>query len=309
MHLLGVKLRTYRGGVLHVTTGTIADSVAASDDRQIEWRRIAPWLVMQAACLMVFVVGWSPVAVAVAVGLYLIRMFAVTAFYHRYFGHRSYKMSRPMQFAGALLGATAVQRGALWWAAHHRKHHRSADAEGDPHSPHMHGFWWSQIGWFVTRGAWRTDMSQVQDFAKFPELVWLDRHDRVVPAALFVSLALLGWGLESFYPQLGTSASQMLVWGFCISTTVLFHVTASINTFAHLFGRRVWPTRDKSRNSFLLALLTLGEGWHNNHHWHPGSVQQGFRWWQIDITYYVLRTMAVVGLVSGIRPLPDRVRR
>lgn len=292
-----------------MTTSTLGVPVASSDDRQIEWRRIAPWLAMQAGCLFVFVVGWSPVAVLVAVALYLIRMFAVTAFYHRYFGHRSYTMSRTMQFLGALLGATAVQRGALWWAAHHRNHHRTSDGEGDRHSPHTHSFWWAQVGWFVTRGAWQTDMSQVRDFAKYPELVWLDRHDRVVPAVLLVALAALGGVLQRFYPELGTSMAQMVVWGFCISTTVLFHVTASINTLAHLFGRRDWPTRDHSRNSFWLAVLTLGEGWHNNHHWHPGSVQQGFRWWQIDITYYVLRAMSLVGLVSGIRPLPERVRR
>ena len=263
---------------------------------------------MQAGCLMVFVVGWSPIAVAVAVALYLVRMFGVTAFYHRYFSHRSYVLSRRMQFAAAVLGASAVQRGPLWWAAHHRKHHRSSDESDDPHSPHAHSFWWSHMGWITTRGSWRTDISQVPDLAKFPELVWLDRHDRIVPALLLLMLAILGGVLGTAYPELETSAGQMVVWGFCISTTVLFHITASINSIAHLFGRRVWPTKDHSRNSFLLALLTLGEGWHNNHHWHPGTVQQGFRWWQIDITFYVLRAMAIVGLVSGIRKLPDRVR-
>lgn len=291
-----------------MTTETLISPIESDEDRKIEWRRIAPWLVMQAGCLMVFVVGWSPVAVAVAVALYLVRMFAVTAFYHRYFSHRSYVLSRRMQFAAAVLGASAVQRGPLWWAAHHRKHHRSSDRSDDPHSPHAHSFWWSHMGWITTRGSWRTDISQVPDLVKFPELVWLDRHDRIVPAILLVLLAVLGGVLGSAYPELETSAAQMVVWGFCISTTVLFHITASINSIAHLVGRRVWPTKDHSRNSFLLALLTLGEGWHNNHHWHPGTVQQGFRWWQIDITFYILRAMAVVGLVSGIRKLPDRVR-
>lgn len=291
-----------------MTTETLISPIESDEDRKIEWRRIAPWLVMQAGCLMVFVVGWSPVAVAVAVALYLVRMFAVTAFYHRYFSHRSYVLSRRMQFAAAVLGASAVQRGPLWWAAHHRKHHRSSDRSDDPHSPHAHSFWWSHMGWITTRGSWRTDISQVPDLVKFPELVWLDRHDRIVPAILLVLLAVLGGVLGSAYPELETSAAQMVVWGFCISTTVLFHITASINSIAHLVGRRVWPTKDHSRNSFLLALLTLGEGWHNNHHWHPGTAQQGFRWWQIDITFYILRAMAVVGLVSGIRKLPDRVR-
>ena len=205
------------------------------------------------------------------------------------------------------LGASAVQRGPLWWAAHHRVHHRESDTGRDPHSPHAHGWWWSHVGWFTTRAGFRTDMSRVPDLAEFPELVWLDRHDRLVPLALVALLAALGAWLAHAHPELGTDALQMVVWGFCISTTALFHVTASVNSVAHLIGRRVWPTRDHSRNSMLLALLTLGEGWHNNHHWCPGSVRQGFRWWQIDITFYVLRLMAAVGLVSGMRPLPERV--
>lgn len=291
-----------------MTSHSVATPADASSDSQIEWLRIAPWLVMQVSCLLVFAVGWSPVAVLVAVALYLIRMFAVTAFYHRYFSHRSYKLSRAMQLFAAVLGATAVQRGPLWWAAHHRHHHRSSDGESDPHSPHTHSLWWSHVGWFTTKQAWQTDLSKVPDFAKYPELVWLDQHDRVVPAILLVALAVFGGVLGNQYPHLETSALQMVVWGFCISTTALFHVTASVNSVAHLFGRRVWPTSDHSRNSFLLALLTLGEGWHNNHHWHPSSVRQGFRWWQVDITFYVLRAMSLVGLVSGIRPLPSRVR-
>jgi len=293
---------------MQVTTETSGAPVAAAPNDHIAWGRIAPWLIMQAGCLLVFVVGWSPVAVLVAVALYVIRMFAITAFYHRYFSHRSYKLSRPMQFLAAVLGASAVQRGPLWWAAHHRQHHRHSDDDGDAHSPHTHSVWWSHIGWFTTRGAWATDMRQVKDLAKYPELVWLDRHDKVVPIVLLVGLAALGGYLGSAYPQLGTDALQMVVWGFCISTTLLFHITASVNSIAHLFGRRVWPTRDHSRNSLLLALLTFGEGWHNNHHWHPSSVRQGFRWWQIDITFYVLSCMSWVGLVSGIRPLPERAR-
>ncbi len=277
-------------------------------DDAVQWGRISPWLVMHAGCLLVLVVGWSPVAVAVASLLYLVRMFAITAFYHRYFAHRTYRMSRPVQFAAALLGAAAVQRGPLWWAAHHRKHHRGSDTSADPHSPHVHGFWWSHIGWFTTRSGWRTDLSQVQDLAKFPELVWLDRHDRIVPILLVLALAGLGAVLEATSPALETSALQMVVWGFCISTTALFHVTALVNSAGHVLGRRVWPTRDHSRNSLVLAVLTLGEGWHNNHHWCPGNVRQGFRWWQIDVSFYVLWTMACLGLVAGIRPLPARAR-
>jgi len=273
---------------------------------RVEWLRIAPFLVMQASCLFVFVVGWSPVAVAVAAALYVVRMFAVTAFYHRCFSHRAFRAGRVVQFLGALLGTSAVQRGPLWWAAHHRRHHHHADTDDDAHSPHAHGFLWSHVGWFTTRRNHRTDFEQVRDLAKFRELVWLDRYDKVAPAALLAGLAALGWLLGRYVPESGTSAGQMVVWGFCISTTVLFHVTAAVNSCAHVFGRRAWPTKDHSRNSAVLALLTLGEGWHNNHHWCPGAVRQGFRWWEIDITWYVLRGMAALGLVSDLTPLPPR---
>jgi len=274
----------------------------------IEWARIWPFLLLQACCLLVFVVGWSPIAVIVCVALYLVRMFGITAFYHRYFSHRSFRAGRIVQFVGALLGASATQRGPLWWAAHHRQHHRHSDTKQDAHSPHAHGFLWSHIGWIACRRNYRTDYSQVPDLARFPELRWLDRNDLAVPLALLASMLGFGALLEAFAPSLGTDALQMGVWGFCISTTLLFHGTASINSLAHLFGRRVWPTRDQSRNSFLLALLTLGEGWHNNHHWCPGTVRQGFRWWEIDVSYYVLRVLAALGVVHDLRPLPARAR-
>jgi stearoyl-CoA desaturase (Delta-9 desaturase) len=279
----------------------------------IAWRRIWPFLVMQACCLLVFVVGWSPVAVIVAGGLYLVRMFGITAFYHRYFSHRAFRVGRGMQFIGALLGAAAVQRGPLWWAAHHRQHHRHSDTDHDAHSPRTHGFWWAHIGWIAAPRNYCTDLAQVRDFASYPELRWLDKYDLVVPFALLLAMFGLGHLLAILAPGLGTNATQMAVWGFCISTTALFHVTASVNSLAHLVGKRVWPTRDHSRNSFALALLTLGEGWHNNHHWCPGTARQGFRWWEIDISWYVLRGLAAVGLVHDLRPLParalDRSRR
>ena len=274
----------------------------------IDWARIWPFLLLQATCLLVFVVGWSPVAVITCVALYLVRMFGITAFYHRYFSHRTFRVGRGMQFVGALLGAAATQRGPLWWAAHHRQHHRHSDTPQDAHSPIAHGFWWAHIGWIACRRNYATDLEQVRDLARFPELRWLDRNDLAVPLALLASLLLLGWGLETWAPSLGTDALQMGVWGFSISTTLLVHATASINSLAHLIGKRVWPTKDKSRNSMALALLTLGEGWHNNHHWCPGTARQGFRWWEIDISYYALRALSWVGLVHDLRPIPARAR-
>jgi stearoyl-CoA desaturase (delta-9 desaturase) len=275
---------------------------------RIDWLRIWPFLLLQASCLLVLVVGWSPVAVITCVALYLVRMFGITAFYHRYFSHRTFRAGRVMQFVGALLGAAAVQRGPLWWAAHHRQHHRHSDTPRDAHSPRQHGFWWAHIGWIASRRHYPTDLKQVPDLAKFRELRWLDRFDLAVPLALLALLLLVGAALARWAPSLGTDALQMGVWGFSISTTLLFHATATINSLSHVFGRRVWPTNDDSRNSMLLALLTLGEGWHNNHHWAPGTVRQGFRWWEIDVSFYVLRLLAVVGLVHDLNPVPARAR-
>lgn len=291
------------------TSAVPATPVAvASAPARIAWGTIWPFLCLHAACGLVLVVGWSPIALAVAAALYALRMFGVTAFYHRYFSHRSFRAGRVVQFLGAVLGASAAQRGPLWWAAHHRRHHRHADTGADVHSPHAHGILWAHVGWFAAPANVPTDLAQVRDLAAFPELGWLDRNFRVVPLALLAALLLLGWQLQVHAPQLGTDALQMGVWGFCVSTTVLFHVTAAVNSAGHLFGRRVWPTRDHSRNSLLLALLTLGEGWHNNHHWCPGAVRQGFRWWEIDVTWYLLRALAWLGLVHDLRPLPARAR-
>lgn len=271
---------------------------------RIDWLRAAPFIGMHLACLAVFWVGVSPVAVIVAAALYAVRMFAITGFYHRYFSHRTFRTSRVLQFVFALIGASSVQRGPLWWAAHHRNHHRHADTTADPHSPAVHGFWWSHAGWFLTRGGFRTDWSRIPDLARYPELRWLDRYDTVVPVLLAAALYGVGALLERVAPQLGTTGGQMLVWGFFISTVVLFHATVTINSLAHRFGRRRFDTRDDSRNNLWLALLTFGEGWHNNHHFFPGTARQGFRWWEIDLTWYGLRVMALLGLVRDLKPVP-----
>ena len=284
------------------TASEFDDNDPAAD--RIDWLRALPFIAMHLACLAVFWVGVSPIAVAVAVALYAVRMFAITGFYHRYFSHRTFRTSRPVQFIAALVGAACVQRGPLWWAAHHRHHHRHADTHQDPHSPGQHGFLWSHAGWFLTARAFRTHWERIPDLAKFPELRWLDRFDLVVPVALAAALFGLGALLERVAPQLGTSAGQMLVWGFFISTTVLFHATVTINSLAHRFGKRRFETRDDSRNNLWLALLTFGEGWHNNHHFFPGSARQGFRWWEVDLTYYGLRLMALFGLVRDLKPVP-----
>lgn len=272
--------------------------------QRVDWVRAIPFAAMHLACVAVIWVGVSWVAVAVAVALYAVRMFAITAFYHRYFSHRTFQTSRTVQFVFALIGAASVQRGPLWWAAHHRNHHRHTDTPADPHSPRVHGFWWSHMGWFLTVEGFRTDWARIPDLAKFPELRWLDRFDTLVPIALAAALFGVGALLQHVAPGLGTSGGQMLVWGFFISTVVLFHATVTINSLAHRFGRRRFATGDDSRNNLWLALLTFGEGWHNNHHFFPGTARQGFYWWEVDITWYGLRLMAALGLVRELKPVP-----
>ena len=287
---------------------TSAQDVAGDDDR-IDWVRVVPFIAMHLACLGVIWVGFSWFSFWVALGLYALRMFAVTAFYHRYFSHRAFKASRPVQFVFAVIGAAAVQRGPLWWAAHHRNHHRHADTPADVHSPVQHGFLRSHMGWFMTRGGFRTDWSKIPDLVKYPELRLLDRFDLLVPVALAVGLFFWGRWLGVAHPELGTSGPQLLVWGFFISTIVLFHVTVTINSLAHRFGSRRFETRDNSRNNWLLALLTFGEGWHNNHHYFPGSARQGFRWWEVDLTFYILRTLSLFGVVRGLKAVPAGLKR
>ena len=284
-------------------TGVAVEIDAAREDH-IDWLRAVPFVALHLACIGVLWVGVSPSALGVAGALYAVRMFALTGFYHRYFSHRSFRTSRGVQFVFALIGASCVQRGPLWWAAHHRNHHRHADTTRDPHSPGLYGFLWSHAGWFLTPRNFRTDLSRVPDLAKFPELRVLDRYDTLVPVLLALALYALGVLLQHVAPGLGTSGGQMLIWGFFVSTVVLFHATVTINSLAHRYGMRRYDTHDDSRNNVWLALLTFGEGWHNNHHFFPGSSRQGFRWWEIDITWYGLRLMAMLGLVQGLKPVP-----
>ncbi|HET7650480.1 MAG TPA: fatty acid desaturase [Gammaproteobacteria bacterium] len=299
---------TPRARILQQIRGWVDASVAFDDvteqSRRIDWLRALPFIGMHLACLGVIWVGVSGIALTVAAFMYAIRMFALTGFYHRYFAHRAFRTSRAVQFIFAVLGAACVQRGPLWWAAHHRKHHRHADTELDPHSPGVYGFLWSHMGWFLTPRAFRTDAERIPDLIKYPELRWLDRYDTLVPVLLAATLYGLGVWLHHLAPQLGTGGGQMLVWGFFISTVILFHATVTINSLAHRVGTRRFETGDDSRNNAVLALLTFGEGWHNNHHFYPGSARQGFHWWEIDLTWYGLQLMARLGLIHDLKPVP-----
>ena len=283
-----------------------AEAVRQRPER-FEFRRCLPFVFLHAGCLGVLWTGWSWSAVALAALLYFVRMFAITGFYHRYFSHRSFHTSRGMQFIFAVIGNTSVQRGALWWASVHRHHHKHSDQEQDAHSPRISGFWWSHIGWMTSSKNFPTNYDSIRDLAKFPELVFLNRFDLIVPAIFGASLYVFGALLEHFAPGLKTTGGQMFVWGFFISTVVLLHGTLCINSMAHVLGGRRFQTQDDSRNNLLLALITLGEGWHNNHHRYMSSARQGFYWWEIDITFYLLKLLSALGLVWDLRQVPPAI--
>jgi stearoyl-CoA desaturase (delta-9 desaturase) len=254
----------------------------------------APFWLVHLASLAIFFVPFSWSLVGLCVAMYVVRMWAITAGYHRYFSHRTYKTGRVFQLVLAVIGTASVQKGVLWWAANHRHHHRHSDQPDDLHSPGLSGFLWAHMGWFLCHRHDDTDYERIADFAKYPELVWLNKYHLVPGVAMAVLLFAIG-GLP------------WLVWGFFLSTTLLWHGTFVINSLTHVFGRRRYATTDDSRNSFLLALITLGEGWHNNHHYYKSSTRQGFYWWEIDISFYVLKALSWVGVVDGIKEPPRHI--
>lgn len=249
------------------------------------------WAVHVAAIVGLIILGFSWAGLAWCLGSYFVRIFFVTGIFHRYFSHRTYKTSRVMQFILGLCTTTTVQKGPLWWAHHHRHHHRRSDMADDLHSPYHGGFWWSHIGWFLTLDFEPTDYSKIKDFAKYPEMVWLNRWWLIFVVAFATSLFFIG----------GWTA---LVWGFFASTVLCWHGTFTINSLSHLWGKRHYETSDDSRNNWVLALITNGEGWHNNHHHYQSSCRQGFRWYEIDVSYYIIRVMAFFRLVWDVREPP-----
>ncbi|MDH5368606.1 MAG: acyl-CoA desaturase [Gammaproteobacteria bacterium] len=275
---------------------------------KVDWIRAIPFVVLHLSVLFVFLVGWSPIAVTTAFILYLVRMFAITGFYHRYFSHKAFKTSRVTQFIFSLLASSAVQRGPLWWASHHRLHHKNSDNGNDEHSPKQHGFMWSHMGWFLAKKNFPPKLDYIKDFVKFPELKFIDRFDVVMPVVLGTGLFVFGEFLYNFYPELNTNGWQMFIWGFVVSTLFLYHITFTINSFAHTIGSRRFKTKDDSRNNWFLAIITLGEGWHNNHHYYPCTARQGFTWWEIDFTYYILKSFEKCGLIWDLKELPDRIK-
>ena len=274
---------------------------------KVNWVRSIPFFGMHAACLLAFWAGISWIAVLTCLFLYYVRMFGITGGYHRYFSHASYKTSRAFQFFMAWLGASSMQKGPLWWAAHHRHHHVYSDEPEDIHSPVRKGFWWSHVGWILCPKYEATRWSLIQNLARYKELVWLNKWHLVPGLSLGLKVFVFGWILERYVPSLHTTAFQMLIWGWFISTVLLYHGTFTINSLSHVFGKRRYATKDDSRNNWLLAIITCGEGWHNNHHFYASSVNMGFRWYEIDFSHYILTALSWVGIVWDLRRPPRHV--
>ncbi len=285
----------------HVNQTTSASATTDfSTTKHLTWKQLLKprsmaFYAVHLAALGAIWTGIRPLDIAICLGLFWVRMFAITGAYHRYFAHRTYKTSRAFQFVLAFLGASAAQKGPLWWAGNHRDHHRYSDTDKDVHSPWYGGFFWSHVGWILSGDYEEIPYKNIGDFAKYPELRWLDRHVILPPFALGLATFLVG----------GWSALWI---GFFLSTALLYHSTFTINSFMHRWGSQRYRTGDTSRNTLTFALLTLGEGWHNNHHYYQSSCRQGFYWWEIDVTYYVLKALSWVGLVWDIKSVPRAVR-
>ena len=274
---------------------------------RVEWFRCVPYILIHLGALLVFFSPFAWPCLIILLISYSARMFAITAFYHRYFSHRTFHTSRLVQFLGAFVACASGQRGPLWWAAHHRLHHRHSDTEHDSHSPHHKNFLWSHTLWFMTDYALPTFLKEIPDWVKFKELRFINRYDWIAVVFLALGCYFLGeWA--AFEALTGMNGLSMLAWGFFLPTVLLYHATFSVNSLTHMFGKKKFDTGDESRNNWFVSIITFGEGWHNNHHFFPGSARQGFAPWEIDPTYYILRLMSAFGLVSNLRPVPSWVK-
>jgi stearoyl-CoA desaturase (delta-9 desaturase) len=280
---------------LHTQVMDVAVATAAQIDRPRWFQNLPFWGVHVAAVAGAIAVGWSWSALWWLIGGYAVRMFGITAGFHRYFAHRTFKTSRWFQFVLALMGLSAAQQGPLWWAAHHRNHHKYSDEPEDVHSPRQRGFVWSHMQWFLASRHKQTHHDRIKDFGKYPELRVFERWDLAFVIALGLVMHF-GFGAVALF------------WGFFVPIVLAWHVTFCINSLAHVWGKRRYPTSDDSRNNALLGLLAFGEGWHNNHHHYQRSARQGFFWWEIDLTYYVLKLLEVMHLVWDVDGVPRHVR-
>jgi stearoyl-CoA desaturase (delta-9 desaturase) len=278
-------------------------------DEKIDWLRTLPFWIFHLVPLAAIYTGVPWYSWLICLFLYYARVFFITGGYHRYFSHRSYSMGRVMQFLMALGGTSSFQRGVLWWAAHHRHHHKHSDQPEDVHSP-KRGFMWSHMQWFLAKKHFDVQWDLIPDFRDNPELKWLNKHEFIPGTVLMAAVFFAGYAIEAFVynnPNAWMSAAGVMLIGFVLSTILLWHGTFTVNSLAHVFGSRRFATRDTSRNNLLIALLTGGEGWHNNHHHYQAAARQGFYWYEVDMTYYILKGLSKVGLVRNLRQPPERV--
>lgn len=287
------------GGFTHPEVPTLAvprlERVPAAEDQRAKPLQSLPFLVTHVAAVVgILLVPPTATSLLLCVFMLYARVIGITMGYHRYFAHRSFRTSRVFQLILALWATSSAQKGVLWWAGHHRNHHRYSDRPEDPHSPARRGFLFSHVGWIMAKRNERTPIEVIKDMARYPELRWLDRHYYVPTAVLAVSCFLLGgW--------------TGLVWGYFASTVLLWHATFTINSLCHVFGHRRYPTTDTSRNSLWLTLITAGEGWHNNHHYFSSSARTGFFWWELDPTYYVIWVLDKLGIVWDVKRPPQHI--
>lgn len=269
---------------------------AGEEHDDIIYPSVIPFLIVHLVCFAAIWTGITWQAAALGIALYWLRIFAIGAGYHRYFSHRAYTTSRLFQFILAFVAQSSAQKSVIWWASKHRHHHLHSDTEDDVHSPRHKGFLYSHVGWIFALKHDQPDFSKVADLMRYPELMLLHRFELLPPILLAVVCYLIaGW--------------PGLIVGFFWSTVVLYHATFCINSLAHVSGSQRYVTGDDSRNNWLLAVFTMGEGWHNNHHAYQSSVRQGFRWWEIDPTFYILWALSFTGLVWDLKTPPEQVLR
>ncbi len=274
---------------------------ARRQDEKVDWVGSTGFFAVHLAAFAVFFVAFSWWAVAFAVFSYGLRMFGITAGFHRYFAHRSYSAPRWFQFVLGLIGTCASQMGPLWWAAHHRHHHLYSDKPKDIHSPVLRGFWWSHMGWIICKRYEKTEYSMIKDFTIYPEIMWLNKYHLVVSISYATFCFAVGAVAGRLFPEAGISGLQFLVWGYFFSTVFVYHGTFTINSLSHVWGWKRFDVSDESRNNPVLALITMGEGWHNNHHRFPNSARQGLKWWEYDISHGILKILSWVGFVHSLK--------
>ena len=264
-----------------------------------------PFISVHIGAIFALTISPSPFALFMVFLMYFIRMFGITAGFHRFFSHKTFKTSRAFQFILAYLATCSAQMGPIWWASHHRHHHKYTDEIEDPHTPTLKGFFWAHVGWIMSPANVPTKEEYVGDLKRFPELKFLDKYHYIAPLSMAMILFGLGEYMALNYSQYNTNGMELLMWGFFVSTVILYHATFTVNSVCHVFGYRSYNTKDGSVNNWLIAILTLGEGWHNNHHAFPNSERQGHQWYQIDICHYILWCFSKLGIVWDIRGVPE----